>query len=68
MCCGVGGRLGSSSAQIDGSNESSGQHAVIEGASYARRATELAETAGAGRWVSSQSVPTENPGRLHYLD
>ena len=25
-------------------------------------------TAGAGRWVSSKSVPTENPRRFHYLE
>ena len=68
VCCGVGWRLGSSSAQIECSNESSGQHTASEGASHARRATGLAETAGAGRWVSSESVPTENPRRFHYLE
>ena len=28
----------------------------------------LAETAGARRWVSSELVLTENPGRFHYLE
>ena len=65
---GVGGRLGSSSAQIECSNENSGQHTAIEGASHARRATGLAETAGAGWWVSSKSVPTEYPSCFHYLE
>ena len=26
------------------------------------------QTGGAGRWVSSESVPTENPRRFHYLE
>ena len=39
-----------------------------EGASHEGRATGTAETAGAGRWVSSESIPTENPGRSHYLE
>ena len=39
-----------------------------EVASHARQATGLAETAGAGRWVSSESVPTENPRRFHNLE
>ena len=39
-----------------------------EGASHEGRATGTAETAGAGRWVSSESVPTENPRRFHYLE
>ena len=43
------------------------QHTASEGASHARRATGLAETAGAG-WVSSKSVPTENPRCFHYLE
>ena len=64
MCCGVGRRLGSSSAQIECSNESSKQQI---GASPARRATGLAETARAGRWVSMELVPTENPRYFHYL-
>ena len=34
--------------------------------SHARRATGLAKTAGAGRWVWSESVPTENPRRFHF--
>ena len=46
----------------------SGQHTASEGASHARRAAGLAETAGAGWWVSSKSVPTENPRRFHYLE
>ena len=66
--CGVGWRLGSAGAEIECSNESSGQHTASEGVSRARRATELAETAGAGRWVSSESVPTENPRRFQYLE
>ena len=37
-----------------------GQHTASDGASYARRVTGLAETAGAGRRVSSETVPTEN--------
>ena len=41
---------------------------MSEGASHARRAAGLAETAGAGRWVSSEPVATENPGRFHYLE
>ena len=41
---------------------------MIEGAFNARRATGLPETAGAGQWVSSESVPTENQGRFHYLE
>ena len=36
--------------------------------SRARRATGIAKTAGAGRWVWSESVPTENPRCFHYLD
>ena len=46
----------------------SGQHTESECASHARRATGLAETAGTRRWVSSELVPTENPGRFHYLE
>ena len=61
-------RLGSSTAQIECSNENSGQHTASEVASHARQATGLAETAGTGRWVSSESVPTENPRRFHYLE
>ena len=68
VCCGVGWRLGSSSAEIECSNESSGQHTASECASHPRRTTGLAETAGARRWVSSELVSTENPGRLHYLE
>ena len=64
MCCGVGRRLGSSSAQIECSNESSKQQI---GASPARRATGLAETARAGRWVSREFVLTENTRYFHYL-
>ena len=30
--------------------------------------TGVAGTAGARRWVSSDLVPTENPGRIHYLE
>ena len=67
LCCGVGWRFRSSRAQIECSNESSGQHTASVGASHTRRATGLAETAGAGRWVSSESVPTENPRSFHYL-
>ena len=33
-----------------------------------KRATGLAETAGAQRWVSSELVPAENPGRFHCLE
>ena len=61
-------RLGSSTAQIECSNENSGQHTASEVASHARQATGLAETAGTGRWVSSESVPAENPRRVHYLE
>ena len=67
MCCGVGLGLECSSAEIECSNERSGQHTASECASRARRATGLAETAGAGRWVPSESVPTETPGIFHYL-
>ena len=66
---GVGSRLGSSSAEIECSNESSGQHTAGECAFHARRATGLfAETARARRWVSSELVLTENPGRFLYLE
>ena len=68
MCCGVGGRLASSNADIESLNESSGQYTSSKCASRARRVTGLAETAGARRWVSSELVPTENPGRFHYLE
>ena len=68
VCCGVGWRLGSSSAEIECSNESSGQHTASECASHPRRTTGLAETAGARRWVSSKLVSTEKPERLHYLE
>ena len=54
--------------KIECSNESSGQYTASEVASHARQATGLAETAGAGRWVSSESVPTENPRRFQYLE
>ena len=54
--------------KLECSNESSGQHTASEGASHARQATGLADTAGAGRWVSSESVPTENPRRFHYWE
>ena len=68
VCCGVGGRLASSNADIESLNESSGQYTSSKCASRARRVTGLAETAGARRWVSSELVPTENPGRFHYLE
>ena len=68
VCCGVGLRLGSLSAQIECSNESSRQDTANESASHARRTTGLVETAGAGRWVSSESAPTENPRHFHYLE
>ena len=68
VCFGFGWRLGSSSAQIERSNESSGQQNASEDASHARQATGIAETAGAGRWVSTESVPTENSRRFHYLE
>ena len=32
------------------------------------RRAKARETAGAGRWVWSESVPTENPRRFHYLE
>ena len=67
VCCGVGSRLESSSAEIGCSNESSGHHTASECTSHARRVTGLADTAGARQWVSSELVPTENPGRFHYL-
>ena len=54
--------------KLECSNESSGQHTASEGASHARQATGLADIAGAGRWVSSESIPTENPRRFHYLE
>ena len=54
--------------KIESSNESSGQYTASEVASHARQATGLAETAGAGRWVSSESVPTKNPRRFHHLE
>ena len=54
--------------KIECSNESSGQYTASEVASHARQATGLAETAGAGRWVSTESVPTKNPSHFHYLE
>ena len=54
--------------KLECSNESSGQHTASEGASHARRATGLADAAGAGRRVWNESVPTENPRRFHYLE
>ena len=54
--------------KLECSNESSGQHTASEGASHSRRATALVATAGAGRWVWSEPVPTENPRRFHYLE
>ena len=51
MCLGVTEDFGSSSSQIEFSNESSGQHTACEGVSHARRATDLAKPAGAGRWA-----------------
>ena len=54
--------------KIECSNESSGQYTASEVASHARQATGLAETAGAGRWVSSESVTMENPRRFHNLE
>ena len=39
-----------------------------EVASHARQGTGLAETAEAGRWVSSESVATENPRSCSNLD
>ena len=48
--------------------KNSGQHTASKGASQPRRATGFAETAGAGRWVSSESVPTQNPRHFHYLE
>ena len=68
VCCGVGGRLASSNADIESLNESSGQYTSSKCASRARRVTGLAETAGARRWVSSELVSTENPGRFNYLE
>ena len=68
VCCGLGWRFGSSSAEIECSNESSGQHTGSECASDARRATGLAETAGARRWVSSELSPTVYPGRFQCLE
>ena len=32
------------------------------------RRAKARETAGAGRWVWSESVPTENPRRFQYLE
>ena len=68
VCFEVGRRLGSTSAQIKCSNESSEQHSASEGAFHARRATGLEETAGARQWVSNDSIPTENPRRFHYFE
>ena len=51
--------------KLECSKESSGQHTASEGVSQSRRATGLAETTGAGRWVWSESGPTENPRRFH---
>lgn len=48
--------------------ERPGQHTASEGASHERRARGLAETAGAGLRVSSETVPTENPRCCQYLD
>ena len=54
--------------KLECSNESSGQHTASEGASRSKRATGLADTAGARGRVWSESVPTEDPMRFHYLD
>ena len=63
---GVGGRLGSSSAQIECSNENSGQHTAIEGASHARRATGPAETAGS-RMVGVEQIGSDGIPELFSL-
>ena len=54
--------------KLECSNESPGQQTASDGASHARRATGLAETAGAGRKVSSETVATENPRGRRYLE
>ena len=42
-----------------------GQYTASNGESHARRAARLAETGGAGRRVSNETVQTENPRRYH---
>ena len=54
--------------KLECSNESSWQHTASEAASYSRRATGLADTAGAERWMWSESVPMENPTPFDYLE
>ena len=54
--------------KLECTKESPRKNATSDGASHARRATGLAETAGARRRVSSETAPTENPRRYNYLE
>ena len=53
--------------KLECSRESLGQHTASDGASHVRQATGHAEAAGAGRSVSSETVPAENPRRYQYF-
>ena len=44
------------------------EHTTSDGAPHARRATGFADTAWAGRRVSSETVPTETPRNYHYFE